>query len=75
MPESVGACFDLIERDLLTGPWVMGERYTICDPYLFTVAQWLEDDGVQPARIPRVMDHRRRVSERAAVRQAIAQEL
>jgi glutathione S-transferase len=75
VPESVSACFDLIERDLLKGPWVMGERYTICDPYLFTLAQWLEDDGVEPARIPRVIDHRRRVSERAAVRKAIAQEL
>ena len=41
VPESVGACFELIERDMLKGPWVMGERYTICDPYLFTLAQWL----------------------------------
>ena len=41
---------------------------------LFTLAQWLEVDGVEPARTPRVIDHRRRVSERAAVRQAIAQE-
>jgi glutathione S-transferase len=75
VPESVGACFDLIERDMLKGPWVMGERYTICDPYLFTLAQWLEADGVDPACIPRVMDHRRRMSERAAVKNAIAQEL
>ncbi|MCX7362150.1 MAG: glutathione S-transferase family protein [Alphaproteobacteria bacterium] len=75
VPESVGAGFDLIERDMLKGPWVMGERYTICDPYLFTLAQWLEKDGVDPARIPRVIDHRRRMSERAGVRKAIAQEL
>ena len=75
VPESVGACFDLIERDMLKGPWVMGERYTICDPYLFTLAQWLEADGVDPARIPRVIDHRRRMSERATVKKAIAQEL
>src|SRR5471030_151683 len=54
VPESVGACFDLIERDMLKGPWVMGERYTICDPYLFTLAQWLDADGVDPAGIPRV---------------------
>ena len=74
-PESVGAGFDLIERDMLKGPWVMGEQYTICDPYLFTLAQWLEKDGVDPARIPRVIDHRRRMSERAGVRRAIAQEL
>src|ERR1041384_3309117 len=55
VPQSVTACFELIEREMLKGPWVMGERYTICDPYLFTLAQWLEADGVDPARIPRVI--------------------
>jgi glutathione S-transferase len=75
VPQSVGESFALIEREMLKGPWVMGERYTICDPYLFTLAQWLEADGVEPARIPKVIDHRRRVSERAAVRKAIAEEL
>jgi glutathione S-transferase len=75
VPESVTACYELIERDMLAGPWVMGEHYTICDPYLFTLAQWLEADGVDPGRIPRVIDHRRRVGERAAVRKAIADEL
>jgi glutathione S-transferase len=75
VPQSVTACFELIEHDMLEGPWVMGERYTICDPYLFTLAQWLEADGVDPKRIPKVIDHRRRVGERAAVRKAIADEL
>lgn len=31
VPQSVGACFDLIEPEMLKGPWVMGEAYTICD--------------------------------------------
>lgn len=75
VPESVGACFELIERDMLRGPWVMGERFTICDPYLFTLAQWLEADGVDLAKLPRVLDHRRRVGERAATKKAIAAEL
>jgi len=75
VPRSVGACFELIEQTMLTGPWVMGETYTICDPYLFTIAQWLEGDGVDPSSIPAVIDHRRRVSERAAVRRAVAAEL
>jgi glutathione S-transferase len=74
VPKSVGAGFELIEQHMLAGPWVMGERYSICDPYLFTVAQWLEGDGVDLERIPRVVDHRRRMSERAAVQQAIAAE-
>lgn len=75
VPVSVGANYDLVERDMLKGPWVMGERYTICDPYLFTLAQWLEQDGVDPRRIPKVMDHRRRVAERAATRKAIGVEI
>jgi glutathione S-transferase len=53
----------------------MGETYTICDPYLFTMAQWMEGDGVDPSRFPKVSDHRRRMSERPQVRAAIAEEL
>jgi glutathione S-transferase len=75
VPEAVGACFELIERKMLRGPWVMGDIYTICDPYLFTLAQWMEKDGVDPSRFPNVNDHRTRMSERAAVRKAIAEEL
>ena len=75
VPESVGACYDLIEHKMFRGPWVMGETYTICDPYLFTVAQWMEGDGVDPARFPKVSDHRKRMSERDTVRRAIAEEL
>jgi glutathione S-transferase len=75
VPQSVGACYALIEREMLRGPWVMGEVYTICDPYLFTLAQWMEDDGVDVSTLPKVVDHRRRMSERSAVRKAIADEL
>ncbi|MBY0375095.1 glutathione S-transferase family protein [Reyranella aquatilis] len=74
VPETVGGAFELIERDMLKGPWVMGDQYTICDPYLFTLAQWLEKDGVDLARIPRVVDHRRRMYERKSVKKAIAEE-
>jgi glutathione S-transferase len=74
VPESVGAAFALIENGMLEGPWVMGECYTICDPYLFTLAEWLDGDGVDLAKLPRVIDHRSRMYERRAVKQAIAQE-
>jgi glutathione S-transferase len=75
VPESVTSCYQLIEGKMLKQPWVMGETYTICDPYLFTMAQWLEQDGVDPSRFPNVIDHRRRMSERSEVRKAIAAEL
>jgi len=75
VPQSVGQCYALIEQKMLKGPWVMGEQYTIADPYLCTLAQWLEADGVDAATIPRVADHRARMKERPAVKKAIAEEL
>jgi glutathione S-transferase len=74
LPKTVGASFALIERNMFRGPWVMGDTYTICDPYLFTVAQWLEGDGVDVSVLPKVIDHRNRMAERPAVRKVMAQQ-
>ena len=74
VPESVTACYLLIEKGLPPGPWVLGDTYSICDPYLFALAQWLEDDGVDMSLMPRIATHRRRVAERPAARRALAQE-
>ena len=74
VPQSVGACFALIEGGMLRGPWVMGDAYTIADPYLFTLARWMEIDGVDPNAFPRVLDHRDRMAERPAVQRALESE-
>jgi glutathione S-transferase len=74
VPQTMAACFSLIERDMLKGPWVMGEQYTICDPYLFTLAGWLEGDSVDIATFPKVADHRKRMAERPAVQKVLADE-
>jgi glutathione S-transferase len=74
VPQSVGDAFALIESGMLEGPWVMGGTYTICDPYLFTLAQWLEADGADLGRLPRVLDHRDRAAARPATQRAISQE-
>lgn len=72
VPASYGDCFELIERELLQGPWAMGEAYSIADAYLFTLAGWLESDGVDPARFPKVLAHRQRMVQRPAVQRALA---
>jgi glutathione S-transferase len=71
VPQNVGECFDLIEREMFEGPWAMGERFTICDPYLFTLAGWVEGDGVDPARFPKIQDHQQRMKQRPAVRKIL----
>jgi glutathione S-transferase len=70
VPQSMTACAQLIE-ERLTGPWVLGERYSVADGYLYTISGWLEGDGVDPARFPRIVGHHRRVGERPAVKQAV----
>lgn len=66
-------CFDYIEREwLAAGPWLLGERYSVGDPYLFTVGGWLEGDGVDVSRFPRLLSHRERMLARPAVQAALA---
>jgi glutathione S-transferase len=74
VPVSVTAIFELIDSTMLKGPWVLGDKYSICDPYLFTVASWLEGDGVDLNRIPKVRDHRARMAGRDSVKRALAEQ-
>ena len=74
VPQTMSECFDLIEREMIEGPWVMGGAYTICDPYLFTIAGWLEGDGVDIKRFPKVHDHHARMSARPAVQRALSRQ-
>lgn len=73
VPETMGACFEMIENGFFQGPWAMGEAYSISDPYLFTVARWMESDGLDPASFPKILAHRDRMKERPAVKKALAE--
>ncbi len=75
VPQSVGNCFSLIEKEMFAGPWVMGTTYTVCDPYLFTLSQWLEADGVDIRTLPKISEHRLRMLERPEVTKAISMEI
>lgn len=70
--QNMGDCFDLIEREMLQGPWVLGERFSTSDLYLFTISGWLEGDGVDIARFPKVAEHRRRLEAEPVVRKVLA---
>ena len=74
VPQTVGECFALIEREMFAGPFVMGKDFSICDGYLFTLTQWLDGDGVDVTKTPKIADHFSRMSERPAVKKAIAEE-
>jgi glutathione S-transferase len=71
VPQTMADCFSLIEKTMIRGPWVMGERYTICDPYLYTISTWLKGDGVDIAKFPKVSAHFAAMSECPSVREAL----
>ncbi len=73
VPQSVGDGFAFVEERLVS-PWVLGESMSACDFYLFTLASWLEGDGVDTSRLPRVLAHRERVGALPAVARAVAAE-
>jgi len=74
VPQSVGDCFALIENGMFQGPWVFGDKYTISDAYLFTLARWMEADSVDPGRFPKVAAHRARMYELPAVARVLGAE-
>ncbi|MCA0368919.1 MAG: glutathione S-transferase N-terminal domain-containing protein [Proteobacteria bacterium] len=71
--ENMSAGFDLIEAGL-DGEWVMGDAYSVADPYLFVFSGWLAGDGVDIARFPKVADHFQRMARRPAVQRVLAWE-
>ena len=52
--------------------WVLGEAYSICDAYLYTLFGWLPGDGVDTEPFERLADHSRRVAARPAVSKVLA---
>lgn len=72
MPRNMRDGFTEIEHHYLAGPWVLGERFSLADIYLFVVAGWLASDGVDIAEFPKVAAHHERMLARPAVQEALA---
>jgi len=74
VPENMLNAFQHIEKNMFKGPWVMGDTYTVADPYLFTLSCWLKGDGVNIDDLPTIAEHRERMLERPAVQKVLAVE-
>jgi glutathione S-transferase len=72
VPRNEIACFQLIEDEMLKGPFVLGDAYSVCDAYLFTLTGWLEGDGVDRRQFAKVNAHYDAVGARPAVRKVLA---
>jgi glutathione S-transferase len=72
VPQTMTESFTLIEEQMFQGPWVLGDRFSTSDLYLYTIARWLEGDGVDVERFPKVAGHLRRLDAQPPVRKVLA---
>ena len=57
---------------MLRGPWVLGDRFSTSDLYLYTIAGWLAGDGVDVNRFPKVLELVRRLDAMPQVQKVVA---
>ena len=61
-----------VENHILQGPFVLGETFSLADPYLYVACNWLEGDGVTVADYPKITAFIEAMRGRASVAQVIA---
>ncbi|MEL0439040.1 glutathione S-transferase family protein [Phycobacter sp. K97] len=68
VPETMATSAAYISENGLRGPFVLGEKISLADCYLFVVCTWLEGDGVSIADYPRIQEFMTAMEQRASVR-------
>lgn len=72
VPQTMSECFELIEDEMFAGPWVLGDDYSVCDCYVFTISSWLASDSVDINNFPKIAEHNVRMREKAPVQKVLA---
>lgn len=72
VPETMTDCAAYIE-DKIAGPLVLGETLCLADPYLFAIASWLGDDGVDVEHFPKLTAFLAAMEARPSVQRARAE--
>ncbi len=73
----VGACLQQLD-DLLSGhggPWLLGQNYSLVDPYAWLMCRWTRGFSDRPARLyPQLGPYLQRMLARSAVQRAVEAE-
>jgi glutathione S-transferase len=72
VPQTMSESSAYVEEHVLTGPFVLGDRFSLADPYLFVVSTWLPGDGVDMGRYPKLAAFHASMWERPSVRMALS---
>ena len=81
VPEVKSRSFDLltkrlgfVEAELANKPYLMGDRFTVADAYMFVVVRWSDRVGFDLAQFPKIQAYLARISARPAVLAALKAE-
>lgn len=66
--------YRLIENLLEKQPFLLGDKFSVADAYLFTVTNWAKPVGLDLSGFPALLAFQKRVGERPAVREALEAE-
>jgi glutathione S-transferase len=72
--EAYGKKLDFLAQRLEKGEFLLGERFTVADAYLFTVLTWSKGRGIQLESWPPLKKYFDRIAARPAVREAMQAE-
>ncbi len=70
--ENMTECAKIIEEHYLQEPYVLGQKYSMCDPYLALIFRWLYLDGVKISAFPGLCKHNELMKERDSMQKAMA---
>ena len=65
--ETMTASCAYVESECIAGPFVLGQTYSLADPYLFVVTSWAAGDGVDMEQFPRINAFQSAMNTRASV--------
>ncbi len=72
--ENIGKRFDALDKQLADKKYLMGDKFTVADGYLYTVARWSDRVGIDIARWPNLKAYVARVEARPKVQEALKAE-
>ncbi|WP_120499227.1 glutathione S-transferase family protein [Roseovarius sp. EL26] len=67
VPETMGDCCTYLESHATFAPYVMGQNYSLADPWLYAICCWLEGDDVDVTKFPKIQAFMAAMNERPAV--------
>jgi glutathione S-transferase len=74
LKENLGKRFDWLDQELAGRPYLMGDKFTVADAYLFTVLRWPPRLGIDLAKWPHLQAYVARVAQRPKVQEALKAE-